>query len=159
MKHKASPVVDRLRDEFGKTAGAFGYELVQLRLGGRVGNRTLSVTIDKPGGVTAGDCNAMARRLSLLLDATDPIEGHYTLVVSSPGVNRPLTEDRDFERFAGERIALRCSGDVTGRRSVRGLLRGVQEGCAVIETEGGEVAVPLDEVEAANILYDWDKER
>jgi ribosome maturation factor RimP len=159
MKPKPSPVADRIRGEIEQTLVSFGHELVQLRLGGRVGNRTLTVMIDKPGGVTSADCTSMARRLSVLLDATDPIEGHYTLVVTSPGVNRPLTDDRDFVRFAGERVALRYEEEGVGRHSVRGLLRGVEDGRAVIETDNGEIAVPLSEVEAANILYDWDKER
>jgi len=158
MKRKIDPVSEKLMPEFEKTLDAFGYELVQMRLGGRPGNRTLTVSIDKPGGVTADDCRYAASRLSVLLDALDPIEGHYTLVVSSPGVNRPLTKDSDFERFSGQKAALRWSAPEQGPRTVRGILLGVEQDKVRLDVDGTEVLIPLADIETANIVYDWERD-
>jgi len=157
MKIKPNPVLEKLAPELERTLDSFGYELVQAKLGGRPGSQTLTILMDKPGGVTAGDCRYMASRLSVLLDALDPIQGHYTLVVSSPGVNRPLTRDTDFERFAGENVAIRWAPPDAGPRTVRGRLTGLRDGSVWIEVDGKETAVPLEAVETANIVYDWER--
>jgi len=95
--------------------------------------------------------------LSVLLDVLDPIPGHYTLVVSSPGVNRPLTRDSDFDRFAGENVAIRWAPPDDRPRTVRGRLLGTQDGAARVVVDGHEIAVPLEAVETANIVYDWER--
>lgn len=157
MKPRPEGIAGRLEPEIRQTLESFGYELVQLKFGGRVGNQTLTVLMDKPGGVTSADCQYMASRLSVLLDTLDPIQGRYTLVVSSPGVNRPLTRDEDFERFAGAKLQVRWAPPEGKARTLRGTLVGVREGQAVLQVEGSEAAVPLEEVETANILYDWEQ--
>lgn len=158
MKPKADPVLARIEPELAQTLADFGYELVQARLGGRVGSRTLTLLIDKPGGVTVADCQYMAERLSVLLDTLDPIEGRYTLMVSSPGVNRPLTKEADFERFAGERVSIRWSEPGKRARTQQGLLLGIHEGVVRIQVNDEEASVPLADIEAASIMYDWDKD-
>jgi len=158
VKQKPEGIGARLEPEIATTLDSFGYELVQLKFGGRVGNQTLTVVMDKPGGVTSADCQYMASRLSVLLDALDPIEARYTLVVSSPGVNRPLTKDADFERFEGSRARVRFATAEGRSRTVTGRLAGVQEGqTSVVLEDGSTCLVPLAEVETANILYDWDQ--
>jgi ribosome maturation factor RimP len=149
---------DELERESEGTLDSFGYALVQARLAGRVGNRTLTVLIDKPGGITSSDCQYMASRLSVLLDALDPIDGRYTLVVSSPGVDRPLTSEADFERFAGSKIRLRWSELGEKPRTLIGTLLGVRDEHARVEVEGTERETPLADIEAANILYDWEQD-
>ena len=158
MKQRAEGIGARLEPEISGTLDSFGYELVQLKFGGRVGSQTLTIVMDKPGGVTSADCTYMASRLSVLLDALDPIEARYTLVVSSPGVNRPLTRDADFERFAGSRVRVRYASAEGRPKTVMGRLAGVQAGQAKLVLEdGSECQVPLSEVETANILYDWEQ--
>jgi ribosome maturation factor RimP len=159
VKPRPEGAASKLEPEISSTLDSFGYELVQLKLGGRVGSQTLTVIFDKPGGVTSADCTYMASRLSVLLDVLDPVQGHYTLVVSSPGVNRPLTKDADFERFAGSRVALKWGPADANSRTLRGKILGVAEGAVQLTLEGGtEQTVPLSEVEAANILYDWEQD-
>ncbi len=158
MNRKPDPIIDAIEDEIDRTLQSFGYELVQLKLTGRRGSRTLTLLMDKPGGVTLGDCQYMASRLSVLLDARDPIEGHYTLLVSSPGVDRPLTREADFERFAGEKASVRSS-DLTGNRMTRaGIIKGVVDGEVRLEVDGEDVTVPLADIESANLIYDWEKD-
>ena len=158
MKRKRDPILDRLEPELEQALESFGCELVQARLGGWPGSRTLTLLIDKPGGVTVGDCQYMADRLSVLLDTTEPIRGSYTLMISSPGVNRPLTREKHFERFAGEQVLIRWSDPESGTRRCQGVLTGIQDGVVHIQESDEEVLVPLESIEAANIQYDWDRE-
>ncbi len=158
MKISKHPVVRKIEAEVEQTVNDFGYELVQIRYGGEAEGRTLSIFIDRPDGVSAEDCSDMSRRLSMLLDSLDPIPGSYTLIVSSPGLDRPLTRDSDFDRFEGETAAVRYRAADGQRRTDTGLLRGVEDGNVVIEDEGEAVRIPLDEIEQAHLVYDWEAE-
>jgi ribosome maturation factor RimP len=150
------PVVDRLWGELDETARSLGFELVQATFGGPGGSQALTVYVDRPGGVNAEDCAALAEQLSLLLDALDPIPGAYDLVVSSPGLDRPLGRDEDFAKYAGQRAAVRYQTAAGKARSTRGRLAGVRDGRALIETEAGVLELPLDQVVAAHLEYDWE---
>ncbi len=167
MRISKHPVVRKIEGDVEKTLADFGYELVQMKFGGGAGGRTLTVFIDRPGrastlthpdGVTATDCQEMSRRLSLLLDMLDPIPGSYTLVVSSPGLDRPLTRDADFERFKGEHVAVRHRPSGGARKTERGLLRGVADERVLLQIEDECHEIPLAEVEEAHLVYDWDAE-
>jgi ribosome maturation factor RimP len=150
------PVVEALEPEVSKTLAAFGYELVLMKFGGPTQNQMLTVFMDKPGGVTSADCQYMAERLSVLLDLLDPVPGRYHLMVSSPGVNRPLTRDEDFDRFVGQGAAV-THRDAEGKRATwRGKLLGTQEGQVLLETETGLQHVALEQVETAHLVHDWE---
>lgn len=115
----------------------------------------LRIYIDKPGGVTVDDCSAVSYQVSGLLDVEDPVPGHYTLEVSSPGLDRPLFQAQDFERFAGHEVKLRTRFPIDGQRNFRGLLQGLQEQQVVIEEHDGKrVSLPLDQVEQARLVPD-----
>ena len=152
------PVIEKVEAEIERTLGDFGYELVQLKFGGPPGNQTLSVYIDKPGGVTTNDCQYMAERLSVLLDVLDPIASSYQLLVSSPGINRPLVRDSDFERFTGERAAVTFRDAEGKRATIRGRLKGVTDGQVVVEVGEKTETVPADDVEQAHLVFEWDDE-
>ncbi len=158
MKQRKHPVVRKLEAEVESTLSDFGFELVQMKFGGGGDGRALSVFIDGPNGVTADDCQQMNRRLSMLLDVLDPVPGAYTLVVSSPGLDRPLSEDEDFQRFAGEKAAIRYMPDGGQRRTVNGILKGLADDKVVVDAEEGLLYIPLAEVEEAHLTYDWDAE-
>jgi ribosome maturation factor RimP len=145
-----------LLDRVGKTARDIvefaGMELVHLEIKREPGGTLLRVYIDKEGGVTLEDCARISRQLSVELDVEDPIEGHYTLEVSSPGLDRPLFTDRDFARFAGRRIRLSTRLPLEGRRNFQGRLDGIVEGSVRMTLEDGRViAVPRDEVAKARL--------
>lgn len=155
MRDNRHPVVRRIEAEVEQLLNDFGYELVQIKYGGEGGGRALTVLMDKEGGVTAEDCSEMSRRLSMLLDTLDPIPKSYTLIVSSPGLDRPLTRDGDFDRFAGERAAVRHRVE-GARRTDQGTLLGLEAEVVVLETGDGTIRIPLSEVEEAHLVYDWD---
>ena len=159
MNIRKHPLVRKIEAQVEQTLADFDYELVQLKFGGDGGGRTLTVLMDSPEGVSSQDCQDMMRRLSMLFDVLDPIPGAYTLVVSSPGFDRPLTRDSDFERFAGRQAAIRHTPTGGQRRTVSGVLAGVDGEEALLETEEGVLRIPLTEVEEAHLIYDWDTEQ
>jgi len=155
MRENRHPVVRKVEVEVEQLLGDFGYELVQIKYGGEGGGRSLTIMMDKEGGVTAEDCSEMSRRLSMLLDTLDPIPSSYTLIVSSPGLDRPLTRETDFDRFAGEHAAIRHRME-GARRTDQGTLVGLEGEVVVLETRDGTLRIPLSEVEEAHLVYDWD---
>lgn len=134
---------------------ALGCELVGIEYRASGKHSLLRVYIDKPAGVTVDDCSAVSYQVSGLLDVEDPVPGHYTLEVSSPGLDRPLFEARDFERFSGHEVKLRMRFPVDGQRNFKGLLQGLHEQQVVIEQQDGtRVSLPLDQVEQARLVPD-----
>ena len=129
-----------------------GYELVGVEYGGGPGNGRLRVYIDRPGGITLDDCAAVSEQLSAALDVDDPIPDAYALEVSSPGLNRPLFERADFERFSGERVFVRLEGALEGRKRFKGHLVGVEQDTLLVEVDGRTWRLPLDGVEQAHLV-------
>jgi len=98
---------------------------------------TLRVFIDKPTGITVEDCAKVSSLVGKLLDEEDFIHHSYTLEVSSPGIDRPLTKKEHFERFAGERAKITLKTPIEGRKNFTGILLGVQgDDLVMIEVEG-----------------------
>ncbi len=122
-----------------------GYELVRVRLmSGK--NPTLQVMADRPnGGIEVDDCAAISTAISAVLDVEDPILDAYTLEVSSPGIDRPLTRLKDFDTFEGYVAKLETADLIDGRRRFRGTLAGV---------EGDEVLINIDEG-TIGLRFDW----
>ena len=145
------PVVQKVEAELERMLGDYGYELVDVSYKGQL----LSVYIDKPGGVSLADCQEIAEPLSVLLDLLDPIPQSYQLVVSSPGVERPLTRDNDFERFAGKAAAVTYS-DEGGKTTREGILLGLADDNVLLEMVGEVVRIPLCEIDGAHLVYDFD---
>jgi ribosome maturation factor RimP len=159
MKQAAKhPVIERIEGEVEQTLRDFGYELVLMKFGGPPGDQMLSIYLDKPGGITTADCQYMNERLSVLLDLLDPVPGTYHLMISSPGVNRPLTRDGDFDRFTGRKAAVTYRDAEGKRATVRGKLAGLVDGQVVVENETGTQQLAVDTVEQAHLLHEWGDE-
>jgi len=110
----------------------------------------LRLFIDKEGGITLDDCAHVSRQLSARLDAEDPIDGRYTLEVSSPGLDRPLSRERDFERFAGQRVRVTTESPIDGQRNFIGRLEGLVAGAVHLVLEDGrEVRIPRNRISRA----------
>ncbi len=121
------------------TIEGLGFELVRLRLmGGR--RPLLQIMADRPdGGIEVDDCARISRAVSAVLDVEDPISAEYTLEVSSPGIDRPLTRPKDFERYAGYEARIDATELIDGRKRFKGLLQGVEDGEVLVEIEPGTV--------------------
>ncbi len=112
----------------------------------------LRVYVDKQGGITIDDCQKVSYQLSGLLDVEDPIHGSYTLEVSSPGLDRPLFQARDFDRFAGEQVRIRLDVPLNGQRKYVGKLHGMQGDDVVIKVDGNELRIPLSHIARARLV-------
>ena len=116
---------------------AAGYRLVRLRvLNGKM--KTLQIMAERPDGtMNVEDCARLSRALSEFLESEDPIEGEYHLEVSSPGIDRPLTRQSDYARWAGHEAKLELNApDEAGRKRFKGLLLGLDGNDVVIEVDG-----------------------
>ena len=130
---------------------ALGYELVELEFPPHL----LRIYIDREGGVTVDDCEAVSRQVSAVLDVEDPIPGAYTLEVSSPGLDRPLRKQADFARFAGGRVKLELTLPKDGRRRYTGILKGCEAGEVMIEVDGALHKLPLADVGKARLVPEF----
>jgi ribosome maturation factor RimP len=121
-------------------AEAIGYEIVRLRLMGADEQRRLQIMAERPsdGDMNVEDCARLSRAISEIMDAADPIAGEYTLEVSSPGVDRPLTRLKDFTTYEGYEARLELDRMAEGRKRFRGLLAGVEADNVAIDLEGEE---------------------
>ena len=106
----------------------------------------LRVYIDKEGGVSIDDCEAVSRPLSDLLDQADPIEGSYTFEVSSAGLDRALKKPEHFARFQGAEVEVKLYRPKEGRKEYVGLLRDYQDGAVTLETAGQKAVFTKQEV-------------
>jgi len=144
-----------------------GFELVELKWAGSGRRPVLQVRIDREGstrleGITVDECAKVSRALEEWLDDHESISERYVLEVSSPGVDRPLTKRRDFDRFRGERVALKGKEVLwSGSNRVDGELLGLEgedEGSDAvrIRLDGGEeVAVPRSKIRKAHLVFSW----
>lgn len=125
-------------------------ELVDLQYRNEAG-WVLRLFIDKPGGVNLDDCQAVSDKVGAFLDASDQMTHSYRLEVSSPGMDRVLKKDKDFQRFAGHRVAVRMRAPVEGRRRFQGFLKGLEGGQLVLENEGAVVRLERAGVDEARL--------
>ena len=145
IEQKVSELVEPLTDYNG-------LELVLVEFVKGPRGNILRLVIDKEGGVTLDDCSRLSRVVSDLLDVHDPVPGSYNLEVSSPGINRPLVRAEDYERFSGQKVFVRTSEPVEGRRKFKGLLRGVSDHEEVIiDASGQEFLLPLGLIKKARL--------
>ncbi|CAO3449375.1 ribosome maturation factor RimP [Azospirillum sp. INR13] len=132
---------------------AMGYEVVRVQISG--GQRSiLQIMAERADGapMTVEDCADISRSVSALLDVEDPIREAYTLEVSSPGIDRPLTRLKDFERFAGFEARLESRMAIDGRKRFKGMLKGVEDGLVCVDTEQGPARLEFDNILRAKLV-------
>jgi ribosome maturation factor RimP len=137
------PDLEALKIKLGTIVESLGFELAEITapvVGGRL---TLRLFVHSPDGVTLDNCAAISRSVSEKLDRDDPIEGRYTLEVSSLGLDRPLLTVRDFQRRIGETVKITFTEN--GKKtSVSGVLRNVDDKMIEVENKGEVVKVPVE---------------
>jgi len=121
-----------------------GYRLVRVRVSGTEGC-TVQVMAERPdGSMLIEDCETCSRALSLVLDAADPIDRAYRLEMSSPGIDRPLVRQSDFERYAGNAVKIEMAVAAHGRKRFKGQLLGAEGNLARIQREDAPAGEPAD---------------
>ena len=131
---------------------ALGLELLGSEYSAGNASALLRLYIDAPGrAVNVEDCAAVSREVSALLDVNDPIDGHYTLEVSSPGIERPLFRPEHFARFIGEQAKVTVDLPIDGRRRFQGAIVRVEGDEIVMQQDGREVRIPHPNVTKARL--------
>lgn len=113
----------------------------------------LTFYIDKDGGVDLNDCEAFSHEMSDILDEKDPIESNYILSVSSPGIERRLTQDWHYTAVIGKEIEVKLYAAKNGEKKFTGILKSFEGGNVVLETEHGSVEIEISEISAAKLVY------
>lgn len=144
---------ERIADLIGPALEDMGFGVVRVRVMGtkRVTLQIMADRLDETP-ITVDDCADISRSVSAILDVEDPIKDAYSLEVSSPGIDRPLTRLRDFERFAGFEAKIELTTLLDGRRRFRGMLGGIDGETVKIETDHGAVELPFAEIGDAKLI-------
>jgi len=139
---------------------ALDYELVDIEYAREGRGGVVRVFIDRrveelgggpPASVTVDDCARVSHVVSELLESEDPIKGHYTLEVSSPGFDRILRKRAHFERFVGERIFAELKLPINGRRRFAGVLKSIAGDSIVMDVDGQTHELPLERIQKARL--------
>jgi ribosome maturation factor RimP len=131
-----------------------GYELVRVMVIGRE-LPTVQIMADRADGalIAVEDCEKISRAVGAVLDVEDPIPGHWTLEVSSAGIDRPLTRSKDWNRFAGHQARAEMNVPIEGRRRMTGIVLGADKTHARMRLDTGvEVALPFADLRRAKLL-------
>jgi ribosome maturation factor RimP len=134
---------------------ALGFELVGIEYLSQGRHSVLRIYIDHEDGIDVEDCAEVSRQVSAVLDVEDPIRGEYTLEVSSPGLDRPLFTAEHYERYSGSLADIRLRSPLDGRRKFKGRMHGIKDGEVVIEVDGVDYLLALDNIEKANLIHEW----
>jgi len=149
----AKATIDRrLAEVITPVIEGLGFELVRVRyMGGRT--PTVQIMADRPdGGIEVDECGAISTAVSAHLDVDDPIEEAYTLEVSSPGIDRPLTRLKDFDVWEGYEARIETTDLIDGRRRFKGILAGIDGNEVLIEIEEGTIGLQFEWLSDAKLI-------
>lgn len=137
-------------------AKALGFDLVRVQMIGGTTDPTLQVMAERPDTrqLTIDDCADLSRRISDVLDASDPIEEAYRLEVSSPGIDRPLTRLKDFDDWKGHEARITLIEKIDGRKQFKGELAGMdadQSTVSIVTLDGAQNVIAFDTIAAAKL--------
>jgi ribosome maturation factor RimP len=149
-------VTEKIEEIAERVARSEGLEVVEVELKGAGNNQLLRISIDKPEGVTHADCELVSQQVGTILDVENLMPGHYTLEVSSPGVERKLLKLKDFERFEGKKAKISLREPIEGRRHWEGVLAGIDGDLIRLDAGSGTtVQFRHAQVEKANLKFEW----
>ena len=153
-------VLEMVRGVALRVVADHGFELVDVEIKRGRADSVVRLVVDKTGGIGLDELQAVSEEVSAILDVEDPLDQHYTFEVSSPGLDRPLKSEADYQRFQGKLVTLSSYEPVDGRRHWTGRLQGVEAGVIelLLEKEKGLLAkVPLDKVSHGRLEVEFGK--
>ena len=148
MKNDA--LVNEIYEMVKPTADELNYDIYHVEYVKENGELYLRIYIEKDGGITLSDCEALSRRVSELMDEKDPIKDPYFLEVSSPGLNRTLFTEEHYKRFIGREVMVKFTKSVDGKKNIKGILKEVNEDSIVVEADQ-LINIPKDKIKSVNI--------
>lgn len=155
---KGTALTHRVRAIVEPLCEAEGFELVHIEFQPEAGGRILRLYIDKPGGVTLDDCVNISRQVSDLLDISFESLGSYNLEVSSPGPERPLGKESDYNRFKGRKVKIKTSQPINGQKNFKGILSGISGGVVSVSVDGQTVVIPYNKISKARLVIHGENE-
>lgn len=150
-----SAVVQTVREQAAALVADADLDLVDVQVRGEGAGRLVRVIVDRRGGVDLERCTSVARSLSARLDATAALHPGYTLEVTSPGVDAPLTDRRAFDRVEGRAVLIHRTGADGALVQVRGTVRAAEAQAVVLDVDGAELRVPYVEIAKATQSLPW----
>ncbi len=144
-------LIDRLHEIIDPLVRDVGVELYDLEVNGGV----VKVTVDKDGGVGLTDIAELTREVSRALDVHDPIDGRYTLEVSSPGLERTLRTPAHFAGAVGTSVKLKLRPGVAAERRIEGVIASAGDASIVLRTAAGEQSIALVDIDKARTVFEW----
>jgi len=156
MLEMTSPVMKEVSALIEPVLDEMEIELVDIEYLSEQGRWILTIYVDKSGGITLGDCARVSREIGDLIEVKDIFHQGYVLEVSSPGLNRPLKKEKDFEKAVGKKIKIRMVTPLEGQRNFRGSLRSFQDGVLCLSVRDDLILLPYGDVEKANLVYDFE---
>lgn len=154
-------VAERVSELAEPLAAQLGMEVVDVEYKREGRAMVLRLFLDRDGGITLDDCAQVSRELSEILDVEDFIHSHYTLEVSSPGLNRPLKKEKDFVRYIGKLVRIKTfdlqpDDEGNPRKTFHGELLNCADGAVSIRlTEGQTASIPLNKIAKANLEFEF----
>ena len=150
-------IASKIEEIAKRVAESEGLEIVEVEVKGGGAHRFVRISIDKPEGVSHGDCEVISQQVGTILDIEDVVPGgRYTLEVSSPGVERKLLKPQDYQRFQGKKAKVTLREPLEGRRNWEGTLAGIEEGLIRLDLERGDpVRFTFEQVQKANLKFEW----
>lgn len=147
--------MQNLEQLINETVENLGFEVVAVEHDVLGKNTVLRIYIDHEDGIKIENCEQVSRQLSAVFDINDPISDKYMLEVSSPGIDRPLTKKAHFEKYVGERVKVTSKVHQMGRRRFTGELVEVVENTIVVNVDGEDYVIDIDNIEKAKISPVW----
>ncbi|MEF2819943.1 MAG: ribosome maturation factor RimP [Clostridium sp.] len=148
MKNDA--LVNEIYEMVKPIADELNYDIYHVEYVKENGELYLRIYIEKDGGITLSDCEALSRRVSDLMDEKDPIKDPYFLEVSSPGLNRTLFTEEHYKRFIGREVMVKFTKSVDGKKNIKGILKEVNKDSIVVEADQ-LINIPKDKIKSVNI--------
>lgn len=151
---KQQDVIKNIEPVLDDALSSVGIEIVDIEYHREAGRMVFRVYIDHGDGVDLDLCEKASRMIGEILDRVDPIQQAYTLEVSSPGLDRVLKKDRDFERFSGQKIRLKTFEPIDGQKKFTGTLVGLVEGNIIIQMEEKRVSIPRESTTQVRLVVE-----
>lgn len=147
---KVNALVEQIAEIVKPIAEELSYGIYHIEYVKESGEYYLRIYIEKDGGVSLNDCEALSRRVSDVLDEKDPITDAYFLEVSSPGLNRTLFTNEHYTRFIGNEVLVKLAKAVEGTKTIKGILKENNESSITVEG-AEEINIPKDKIKSVNL--------
>jgi ribosome maturation factor RimP len=146
-------LTERIAELITPAIEAMGFELVRVQVSGSQ-RPTLQIMAEPASGraMSVDDCAEISRAISAVLDVEDPIAGSYSLEVSSPGIDRPLTRPKDYERFLGHEAKIETNAPLDGRKRFKGPIKSVDANAVELTADGADVRIPFAAIHKAKLV-------